>query len=81
VQLAQELAVTAHRVLGCYGYSRTDMIWVEGSPSGMVFLETNTLPGMTKASFIPQQLHAAKISFHSFLEQQFLLARGRKGIK
>jgi len=77
VVLAQELALKAHKVLGCYGYSRTDMIWVEGDTSGMIFLETNTLPGMTKASFIPQQLQVAGISFRGFLEQQFLLAQKR----
>ncbi len=70
----QQLALTAHQTLGCYGYSRTDVIL---SSAGPVFLETNTLPGLTKASFIPQQLAAAGLSFRSFLERQMTLARSR----
>ncbi|HVK62277.1 MAG TPA: ATP-grasp domain-containing protein, partial [Bdellovibrionales bacterium] len=71
---AQNLALTAHKVLGCYGYSRTDMIL---TPTGPVILETNTLPGMTAASFIPQQLTAAGIEVPAFIERQLELARKR----
>ncbi len=67
----QALAVKMHEALGCYGYSRTDMILTNEGP---YFLETNTLPGLTKASFIPQQLEAAKISFKKFIERQLELA-------
>jgi len=71
---AQELAVRAHEALGCRGYSRTDMIL---SSDGPVYLETNTLPGMTHASFIPQQLRAAGVPMRAFLEGQIALARTR----
>lgn len=71
---AQEVAKQAHRILGCTGYSRTDII-VNGQ--GPVFLELNTLPGLTRASFIPQQLEAAGIPFEDFLEAQIQLARRR----
>ena len=71
---AQELAVRAHEALGCRGYSRTDMILAADGP---VYLETNTLPGMTHASFIPQQLRAAGIPMRAFLEGQIALARTR----
>lgn len=71
---AQSLAVLAHQAVGCFGYSRTDMILTSEGP---VFLETNTLPGLTKASFIPQQLAAAKKDFGAFLEGQVELARRR----
>ncbi|RHX86895.1 D-alanine--D-alanine ligase [Leptospira stimsonii] len=54
----QELAISAHRSLGCRGYSRTDFIIVNGEPH---ILETNTLPGMTATSLIPQQAKAANI--------------------
>jgi D-alanine-D-alanine ligase len=64
---AQQLALDAHRALGCRGYSRTDMIL---TAKGAVFLETNTLPGLSKASFIPQQLMAAGIPVGDFLNQQ-----------
>lgn len=71
---AQALAVTMHRALGCRGYSRTDVI---ATTRGPVFLETNTLPGMTKASFIPQQLAAEGTPMLTFLEGQLAIARKR----
>jgi D-alanine-D-alanine ligase len=45
--------------------------------SGIYYLETNTLPGMTKASFIPQQLRAAGIELRDFVEGQINLAKKR----
>ncbi len=71
---AHNVAVTAHRAVGCFGYSRTDMIL---SSEGPVFLEINTLPGLTRASFIPQQLAAAGRPLKLFLEHQLKLARTR----
>jgi D-alanine-D-alanine ligase len=72
---AQELAVLTHRAVGCFGYSRTDMILTAKGP---VLLEINTLPGMTRASFIPQQLAAAGRSLESFLASQLSLAERRQ---
>jgi len=71
---AQQLALEAHRALGCEGYSRTDMIVSSGGP---VFLELNTLPGLTRASFIPQQLAAEGTKVVDFLIGQIELARRR----
>lgn len=71
---AQEVAVMAHAALGCYGYTRTDMIM---TASGIFYLETNTLPGMTRASFIPQQLRAACIELNDFVLEQLALAKAR----
>jgi D-alanine-D-alanine ligase len=71
---AQDLAIAMHRALGCYGYSRTDLIV---SPEGPVFLETNTLPGLTKASFIPQQLAVEGTPMREFVDGQLALARAR----
>ncbi len=71
---AQKMALSAHKILGCFGYSRTDMILTKDGP---VFLETNTLPGLSGASFIPQQLHAANLSLNSFVENQLKLAQKR----
>ena len=68
------LGLTAHSCLGCFGYSRTDVIM---GPKGTYFLETNTLPGLTRASFIPQQLAAVGISMSTFLSAQIDLARQR----
>lgn len=68
---AQRVAVTAHEALGCYGYSRTDLI---AGDDGVYFLELNTLPGLTKSSLVPQQLHTAGIEMRAFLEKQMELA-------
>jgi D-alanine-D-alanine ligase len=62
----QDMALQAHKSFGCLGYSRTDMILTAKGP---VFIETNTLPGMTKASFFPQQLTAENISFQNFIDE------------
>ena len=66
---AQEVALAAHAALGCFGYSRSDLV---GADDGVYFLETNTLPGLTAASLVPQQLAAAGIGFREFLERQVL---------
>jgi D-alanine-D-alanine ligase len=74
-EAAMKVALAAHRALGCEGYSRTDVI---SSKYGPVFLETNTLPGLTKASFIPQQIAVAHISMRAFLERQVEIALVRR---
>lgn len=59
--LAQELAVRAHRALGCLGASRSDFIVREdGTP---VILETNTIPGMTENSLLPDSARHGGIEF------------------
>ncbi|HXN66238.1 MAG TPA: D-alanine--D-alanine ligase [Bradyrhizobium sp.] len=64
-------ALRAHRALSCGGYSRSDFIV---SKSGLVYLETNTLPGLTKASLYPKALKAEGIEFADFLQDQIALA-------
>ncbi len=73
---AQAAAVATHQAVGCSGYSRTDvMLRANGE---VVLLEINTLPGLTKASFIPQQLAAAGRDVGAFLKAQLELARRRR---
>ena len=67
-------ALRAHRALSCSGYSRTDFIV---SDKGPVYLETNTLPGLTKASLYPKALKAQGIEFADFLRDQIALAEKR----
>ena len=67
-------AVKAHQVLSCSGYSRSDFIV---SRQGPIFLETNTLPGLTKASLYPKALKAQGIGFADFLQGQIALAAKR----
>jgi D-alanine-D-alanine ligase len=67
-------AMKAHLALSCTGYSRTDFIV---SAKGPVYLETNTLPGLTKASLYPKALKAQGIDFVDFLQDQIALAMKR----
>lgn len=58
---AQNLALAAHKALGCRGCSRSDFIVrADGTP---VILETNTIPGMTAASLLPDSARHAGIGF------------------
>jgi D-alanine-D-alanine ligase len=65
-QKAQAYAMAAHRVLFCSGYSRTDMILKDAE---IYVLETNTIPGMTATSLLPQAARAAGMSFSSLLDR------------
>ena len=67
-------ALRAHRALSCSGYSRTDFIV---SATGPIYLETNTLPGLTAASLYPKALKAQGIEFADFLRDQVALAERR----
>jgi D-alanine-D-alanine ligase len=61
-------ALLAHRVLGCEGMSRTDMIVPREPGVAPVLLETNTIPGMTPTSLLPQQAAAVGIDFAGFVD-------------
>ncbi len=72
--IAEELAIAAraiHRRLGLRHYSRSDFIV---APSGIYYLETNTLPGLTQESLLPKSLAAVGVSFPDFLEHLINLA-------
>ncbi len=68
---AAELACNCHQALGCRGMSRTDMIV---SDRGLVVLETNTIPGMTPTSLLPEAAQAAGIPFPDLLDRIIGLA-------
>jgi D-alanine-D-alanine ligase len=61
----QELALRAHRALGCRGVSRADFRYDEkkGERGELVCLEVNTQPGMTETSLVPEMAAYAGISF------------------
>lgn len=63
----QAMAIAAHVVLGCKGISRTD-IMLDGESRCWV-LETNTLPGMTETSLIPDAARAAGMEFGDVCEK------------
>lgn len=64
----QDIVVQAHQLLGCRGYSRTDMILKSGNGTVYV-LETNTLPGLTQASLLPKAAQYMGISFSELLDK------------
>ncbi len=60
-----DLAVLAHKSLGCRSYSRVDFRVTEGEP---YLLEVNTAPGMTSTSLVPKSAKAYGLEFGEFLE-------------
>ena len=69
---AQRLAIEAHKALGCMGVTRSDTIV---TPEGVVYLlETNTIPGMTTTSLVPDAARAAGIAFPELCDQLVALA-------
>ena len=57
-------AKVAHDTLGCRGVSRTDFRWDDRlGAEGLFALETNTQPGMTPTSLVPEQAAHLGISF------------------
>jgi len=61
----KQLSLEAHCMLGCGGMSRSDFIL---DNSGFYILETNTIPGMTETSLLPQAAAVAGINFPSLLD-------------
>jgi D-alanine-D-alanine ligase len=68
IRRIQDCALRAHAALGCEGMSRTDMIVPPGDGAEPVLIETNTIPGMTPTSLLPQQAAAMGIGFSAFLD-------------
>jgi D-alanine-D-alanine ligase len=64
-QQVRELALGAHKALGCRGVSRADFRFDDrlGGTEGLVCLEVNTQPGMTETSLVPELAGHAGISF------------------
>lgn len=59
---AMEASLRAHQVLGCQGVTRSDFRYDE-TRDRLVILETNTQPGMTPTSLVPEQAAYLGISF------------------
>lgn len=62
---ALEVALAAHRALGCRGASRADFRYddTQGEPGRLVLLEVNTQPGLTPTSLLPEQAAHLGVSF------------------
>ena len=64
-----EMALKAHRLLGCRGASRSDFRWDdERGEDGVYLLEVNTQPGMTPLSLVPEQAKQRGISYAELVE-------------
>jgi D-alanine-D-alanine ligase len=59
---ANEIALDTYRLLGCAGFARVDLMLAHDSDELFV-LETNTIPGLTETSLLPQAADAAGIGF------------------
>ena len=65
-----ELALRCHQLLGCKGASRTDFRWDdELGKDGVFVLETNTQPGMTPLSLVPEQARVLGIEYAELVER------------
>ncbi len=62
---AMEVALAAHRALGCRGATRCDFRYDDtaGEPGRLVLLEINTQPGLTPTSLLPEQAAHQGMSF------------------
>ena len=75
----QEAARRVHHALKLAGYSRID--FRVGAGGDLLFLEANTLPGMTANSLIPKAARVAGLGFPAFTETVCRLALARRGTK
>ena len=62
---AMDVALAAHRALGCRGATRSDFRYDDtaGEPGRLVLLEVNTQPGLTPTSLLPEQAAHMGVSF------------------
>ena len=66
----KQIALDAHRLLGCKGASRSDFRWDdELGEAGIFLLEVNTQPGMTPLSLVPEQAKACGIDYAELVER------------
>jgi D-alanine-D-alanine ligase len=67
---ALDMALRAHRLLGCRGASRSDFRWDdERGVEGLYLLEVNTQPGMTPLSLVPEQARVRGIDYAELVER------------
>ena len=65
----KDIALRAHRLLGCRGTSRSDFRWDdERGIDGLFLLEVNTQPGMTPLSLVPEQARHLGMEYGDLVE-------------
>ncbi|WP_168070762.1 D-alanine--D-alanine ligase [Sphingomonas kaistensis] len=76
-QAMLDMALLAHRALGCKGASRSDFRWDDTQgEAGLYLLEVNTQPGMTPLSLVPEQARQRGISYGELVERIIAEALG-----
>jgi len=64
-----DMALKAHRLLGCKGTSRSDFRWDdERGVDGLYLLEVNTQPGMTPLSLVPEQAKLVGMTYEGLVQ-------------
>lgn len=63
----QNTAKSVHKLAGCRGFSRVDMILAKNSE--IFVLEINTIPGLTEQSLLPKAALASGIAFPELLSR------------
>ena len=68
-QACKDIALRAHKLLGCKGTSRSDFRWDdERGVEGLFLLEVNTQPGMTPLSLVPEQARHLGMDYPDLVE-------------
>jgi D-alanine-D-alanine ligase len=65
---AEEIALAVYELMGCSGFARVDLM-LESGTEELFVLETNTVPGLTDTSLLPQAAEAAGIGFDALIDQ------------
>ncbi len=68
-EACKDIALRAHRLLGCRGTSRSDFRWDDQrGVAGLFLLEVNTQPGMTPLSLVPEQARHLGMDYGDLVE-------------
>ena len=66
----KDIALRAHRLLGCRGATRSDFRWDDSQGiDGLFLLEINTQPGMTPLSLVPEQARQLGMDYADLVEE------------
>ncbi len=66
-QKCLRIAIKSHKILGCKSIARTDFI-LNTRRNKIYYLETNTQPGLTSISLLPEQAKYKNISFKNIIK-------------
>lgn len=70
-----QMALKAHKALGCRSLTRSDFRWDETGDGKVYILETNTQPGMTPMSLSPELAAYVGIDFNQLVARILATAR------